>query len=78
MNRLSLFHNGVNLGVYSLEETSLYIGRSPECQIHIDQNEVSWLHAKVCRKEQSWAIEDLDSTNGTEVNQSASHLSLFV
>jgi pSer/pThr/pTyr-binding forkhead associated (FHA) protein len=49
------------------EETT--IGRSPECDIFLDDVTVSRRHAVVKRKDGSLEIEDLGSLNGTFLNR---------
>jgi diguanylate cyclase (GGDEF)-like protein len=44
------------------------IGRSSRCEVHVDQESVSRNHARIKREKGRFAIEDLDSTNGTYVN----------
>jgi Protein of unknown function (DUF3662)/FHA domain len=47
------------------------IGRSRSCDIVLDDVGVSRQHAKISRVSQGWAVEDLGSTNGVQVNQDA-------
>jgi pSer/pThr/pTyr-binding forkhead associated (FHA) protein len=47
------------------------IGRSPGCQIQIEDPAVSKQHARLFFSEGKWFVEDLNSSNGTYVN---SHL----
>jgi diguanylate cyclase (GGDEF)-like protein len=44
------------------------IGRADSASIHIDQDSVSRQHARMYHKEGNWHIEDMQSTNGTFVN----------
>ena len=45
------------------------VGRSRECDVRVDDNNVSRRHAELSRDEDSeWSVVDLGSTNGTEVN----------
>src|SRR5262249_7870550 len=60
---------GVNPGQrIKLEGEQFVIGRSPDCQIHIPNNAVSRQHAKITRLQTGFFIEDMDSRNGTLVN----------
>jgi FHA domain len=47
----------------------LTIGRAPGCHIQLDDTYVSQLHARVYRGTTGFAVEDLNSTNGTYVNR---------
>ena len=44
------------------------IGRSEECTICIPENSISSRHAELTQTEQGWILQDLDSANGTMVN----------
>jgi pSer/pThr/pTyr-binding forkhead associated (FHA) protein len=54
--------------VYPIDEQGLVIGRSPNCQIYIDDNQASRQHCRVFAKEKGYWLEDNDSHNGTYVN----------
>jgi hypothetical protein len=47
---------------------SMVMGRSPECELLIDDTYASQQHARIFGKNGSWYVEDLGSTNGTYVN----------
>ena len=49
-------------------ETSV-IGRSPECDIFLDDVTVSRKHAELVHEGERWSIRDLGSLNGTFVNR---------
>ena len=44
------------------------IGRSPECDLTIADETVSWRHAELRWLGSEWVLADLGSTNGTHVN----------
>ncbi|MEM7138796.1 MAG: GGDEF domain-containing protein [Myxococcota bacterium] len=46
----------------------LIIGRSPQCEIQIDQESISRNHCRIRHHEGEFRVRDLDSTNGTYVN----------
>jgi hypothetical protein len=54
--------------VYELGD-ELTVGRAGGCQVTLDDNYVSQLHARVFRREGQLYVEDLGSTNGTYVNR---------
>jgi pSer/pThr/pTyr-binding forkhead associated (FHA) protein len=54
---------------YTVERDRLSIGRSPECDIFLDDVTVSRKHALLLRREDGYWIEDQGSLNGTYVNR---------
>ena len=68
MSRLSLFLEGKKIKVFQLGKAELAIGRTPDNAIHLAKNNVSRLHAKIHRIGGRWMISDMNSTNGTRVN----------
>ncbi len=68
-------HEGVAINKCPLDKPELSIGRSPQCDIFIDDAVVSAQHAVIERAADaespdavSYYIRDLESTNGTYVN----------
>ncbi len=53
---------------FDLEPDGVIIGRAPENDVTIDDDEVSRQHCRIFVKKGEWTIEDLDSTNGVHVN----------
>ena len=61
--------NGVDLGKkYGLVQASTMIGRSSKVDIQIDEDSISRNHAIIEKGEHDFTIRDLQSTNGTYVN----------
>jgi hypothetical protein len=54
---------------FPLEGERTLIGRSPDCEIFLDDVTVSRKHAVVHRRDDAFVIEDLGSLNGTFVNK---------
>jgi pSer/pThr/pTyr-binding forkhead associated (FHA) protein len=54
---------------FALERDETTIGRTPDCDIFLDDVTVSRRHAVVARAETGFAIEDLGSLNGTFLNR---------
>jgi pSer/pThr/pTyr-binding forkhead associated (FHA) protein len=48
---------------------SMTIGRSPDCEVFLDDVTVSRRHAALVKASGGWTIEDLGSLNGTYVNR---------
>ena len=44
------------------------VGRQSDCQILIDDNNVSRIHAEIRRSDDGWVVTDRGSTNGSSVN----------
>jgi len=60
---------GLNPGqLIHVEGDSAVLGRHPDCDIVLESGAVSRQHARVCRVEGTYYVEDLGSRNGTFVN----------
>lgn len=55
-------------------EKELVIGRDPGCQFAIAHNMVSPQHCRIVRESDRVLLEDLDSANGTELNEQFIHI----
>ena len=55
-------------GRLELTDSSLRVGRSPECEIHLALNNISRVHGRFAPKNNDFMIEDMGSTNGCFVN----------
>ncbi len=53
---------------FDLVGDELIIGRSSDADIQIDRDSVSRRHARLSRNDAGWQVADLQSTNGTYVN----------
>jgi two-component system cell cycle response regulator len=53
---------------YDVEKNEIYVGRNETCEIFIDDEDVSRVHAKVITEGEYVYIQDLGSTNGLLVN----------
>jgi pSer/pThr/pTyr-binding forkhead associated (FHA) protein len=60
---------GMTGQVFQPREGTTLIGRSPECEIFLDDVTVSRRHAEVQRSDDTFTIRDLGSLNGTYVNR---------
>lgn len=54
---------------FTLGEQPVIIGRHPECDVQIDDGSVSRQHAKITFEHGHYFIEDLNSRNGTFLNE---------
>ena len=52
----------------ALNGDEVLVGRLAECQVRLNDANVSRRHAAFVRLEEGWALSDLGSTNGTRVN----------
>lgn len=53
---------------FELNERETTLGRHPECTIVVEAGAVSRYHAKVCKNESDFTVEDSGSRNGTFLN----------
>ena len=54
--------------IYEVRDNEIIIGRSPQCDILLDDEEVSKLHTKIRVVDGVFYVDDLGSANGTFVN----------
>jgi pSer/pThr/pTyr-binding forkhead associated (FHA) protein len=54
---------------FPLERTQTTIGRTPDCDIFLDDVTVSRRHAIVAKGARTFTLEDLGSLNGTFLNR---------
>ena len=65
---LVLLSGGQAVQAFPLGEAELSIGRAEQSDITLSDPGVSRLHARIIREGDDFIVEDLQSTNGTEVN----------
>ena len=53
---------------FALTRNEVVLGRGSDCDIQVDRDSVSRRHARVFRNNDQWTVEDLQSTNGSYVN----------
>lgn len=75
MAHIELLVEDVVINKWDLDEEVVILGRSKDCDIQIDDQSVSSKHARVVAEEDEFLqgnsnfyLEDLKSTNGTELN----------
>jgi pSer/pThr/pTyr-binding forkhead associated (FHA) protein len=54
---------------FTFNQPEFFIGRDPQADLHIPDDTLSGIHARVFYKNNQWMIEDLQSTNGTGINE---------
>jgi pSer/pThr/pTyr-binding forkhead associated (FHA) protein len=69
MLQIKLSYENATLASYETENEQISIGRNPKNDIQIDNLAVSNFHALVKKVMNAYFIEDLQSTNGTFVNE---------
>lgn len=55
----------------TFQSAEIIIGRDPACDVALGDNGISARHARLSYHHAQWWLEDLRSTNGTRLNQSA-------
>lgn len=68
MARLLLNREGLDLAAHELFGDIVMIGRAPSNHIVIDDSTASAQHAFLLRVGDSYWLKDLNSTNGTQIN----------
>jgi len=53
---------------FPLSRSEVVLGRGGDCDVQVDRDSVSRRHTRVFRSGDSWSVEDLQSTNGSYVN----------
>ena len=53
---------------FQLDRSSCVVGKNPRVRVHIDKDTISQFHAKIEYMDTIYYIEDMNSTNGTYVN----------
>ena len=69
MAKLLLQFKGANIKEFLLEKTAITIGREPKNDIVIDNLAVSRFHTKITQQGNNYFVEDLQSGNGTFLNE---------
>lgn len=69
MSKLTLSFKGRVLRIFPLQQGATLIGNDPACPIHIDSLAVEPKHARIEVRGQEAILYDLDSKDGTFVNQ---------
>jgi len=68
LTRIEYLLNGEPAGEYFLEAGRVIIGRAPDSEIHVESRFVSRHHAQLVSSREGCFIEDLNSTNGIQIN----------
>ena len=58
---------------FTLKKEPVILGRHPDCDIHIDDGSVSRHHAQVISESGNYFVQDLNSRNGTFLNDQPIH-----
>ena len=69
MPKLLLKFNAAVIKEIPFEKESLSVGRKPDNDIVVDNPAISGHHCRILRQGDGYYVEDLDSTNGTYVNE---------
>jgi diguanylate cyclase (GGDEF)-like protein len=64
-----IYPPGAEMGKrFPLDRDEIVLGRGGDCDVQIDRDSVSRRHARIFRVGDQWMAEDLQSTNGSYVN----------
>jgi pSer/pThr/pTyr-binding forkhead associated (FHA) protein len=66
---LSLTHDNKITQTRRFIQAEVTIGRDPACECPVEDGSMSGRHARLSYHHNQWWLEDLDSTNGTLINQ---------
>ncbi|HQV94061.1 MAG TPA: FHA domain-containing protein [Anaerolineales bacterium] len=53
----------------SFQQTEIIIGRHAQCDVSLMDETLSAQHARITYHHRQWWLEDLNSTNGTSLNE---------
>ncbi len=67
--RLEVQTGDGNVVARAFSQPEITLGRDPTCDILLNEETVSARHAKLSYHHNQWWIEDLNSTNGTNLNE---------
>jgi len=67
-NQKLILKNIITKAVFASKSREIYIGRSEDADLKVDDESISNLHSRFYWKNMQWWVEDLDSTNGTFLN----------
>jgi len=67
--RLEVRNRNRILSSKTYSKPEILLGRNPECDVTINDETASALHARLSYHHNQWWIEDLNSTNGTNLNK---------
>jgi putative secretion ATPase (PEP-CTERM system associated) len=68
LTRIEYKRDGELVGEYFFEAGRIIIGRAPDSEIHVDSRFVSRHHAQIVTSDEGCFVEDLNSTNGIQLN----------
>jgi two-component system cell cycle response regulator len=64
-----IYPPGADMGKqFHLDQDEIVLGRGSDCDLVVDRDSVSRRHAQIYRSGHQWRVKDLDSTNGSYVN----------
>ncbi len=69
MAKITISGGAKNGEIIELRNADLVLGRHSDCDLILDDTQASSHHARIYRDKAAWMLADLNSTNGTLVNQ---------
>ncbi len=67
--KIALFHTDGGEKHLEFTQKEILIGRDPACDVVLESDTVSNRHARISFHHKQWWLEDIQSTNGTFINE---------
>ncbi len=62
------FNINQDINMKKFSQREIILGRDPSCDLPLDNSTISLRHSRITYHDKQWWVEDLDSTNGSFLN----------